>query len=641
MKKSIIFIIAVILISTGLISSNTVFAIGTPTISLIEKTDTSLTYKVTYPEQNVYGNRLELYDLTNDEWRQIAPDFYLNDGTYTFFNLAPGTDYRASLTWYDTKWTDTYCYSTTNLYSPSLCLEKVTDTSISIKVQYPYPSTWGNHLEIYDSSTGKWSNFNGQAADAAPYRTNGIYTQTGLQKGANYKIYMRWYDTIKESYEDLPILDVVGLTVELNQVECLPANKNAVISLSSNNSTVLQKWAKGNHDISYFHKKGNSFTADTFEVFENDEYTIYAKDIYGNETCEKIEIQNVLPRVLVLVENSIYNDIENSLATYKSDLLEQGYYAVIEPYKNNIHSSSIPSYSGNGNVDLLKELIKSRYTSWSNPNSRLKGFVLVGSLPYAKVSKEETAIEPLSQYCMSDWYLNDMNGIWTDSNNNGILDKIKGNMKPELWSGRIYSDSDNANISQYKSYFKRNHLYRTGALSHSDKACYLGTFDDTLVNRNALKALYSKNNTTILENGDPIACINDDYEWFDYIEHSNPWSLGNINYNDIKTSNPNILFYNTHACSTARYEEKDYIAGKILFETTALEYIGATCDCHYFPDQDAAFKTSLKNGKTFGEAHKNLLSTRGNKFYNKATSIDIYLGQELNLFGDPTLKLLD
>lgn len=466
----------------------------------------------------------------------------MNDGTYTFNNLTPGTNYRASLTWYDTKWYDIYSYATTSL-------------------------------------------------------------------------------------------------IKLEQVETIPANKNAVIRVSSSNLLTLKKWKKGSYDISYFQKGGNTFVGDTFEVSDNGVYTVYAKDIKGNETCERIEIINILPRVLVIVEDSILDDLNDSLQTYKDDLLNEGYYAVIEPFSNKVYNQNIPKYSGNGDVNDLKALIKARYSSWSNPKSKLVGFVLIGDLPYAKVSKEETKTDSYDQYCMSDWYLSDMDGTWIDSNNNGTLDKIKGDIKPELWSGRLYSTSYN-HIEQYISYFNRNHLYRNGNLAHSGKACYLGTFDGTIENRNALKDLYSANNTTLFETGDAVECIKGDYEWFDYIAHSSPWWLGDLNYSKIISNKPNILFYNTHACSTARYEVKDYIAGKILFETNALEYIGETCNSHYFPDQDSTFKTSLKNGKTFGEAHKDLLLTRGGSYYSTETSIGIYFGQEIQLFGDPTLKLL-
>lgn len=640
MKKRFAFITAVALLFIGLISSNAAFAAGAPAISLVTKTQTSLTFQVAYPQQNAYGNRLQLCNMSNGEWKQIAPDCYLNDGSYTFTNLTPGTDYRASLTWYDTKWNDIYSYETTT-YPAYLGLDEMTDTTISLKVQYPYPGTWGNHIGIYDTVTGTWSDFNGQAADIAPYRTNGIYTQTGLQKGRTYKFYMRWYDPYKEKYEDLPIIEAVRFDLELNQVETVPASKNSTIEIYPSSATVLQKWALGNKTISDFQQGGNIFTGNTFEVSENGLYTVYAKDSYGYEICKTIEINNVLPRVLVLVESSIFNSLQDSLATYKSDLFNQGYNAIIESYTNDVNSSNIPSYSGNGNIDLLKNLIKSRYQSWNNPNAKLKGFVLLGNLPYAKVSKNESASNSYDQFCMSDWFLNDMDGVWTDSNNNGTLDKIKGNMNPELWSGRLYSGSDTDNITQYISYFNRNHLYRNGTLPTSGKACYLGTFDDTIENRNALKDLYSENNTTLMETGDPVQCMNGNYDWFDYIAHSNPWYLGDISYNDIITTNPKVLFYNTHACSTARYEVKEYIAGKILFETTALEYIGMSCNGHYFPNQDVALKTGLMNGKTFGEAHKDLLSARGNVFYNNETSIDIYLGQEINLFGDPTLKILN
>ncbi|MUG68723.1 DUF5011 domain-containing protein [Paenibacillus campinasensis] len=53
-----------------------------------------------------------------------------------------------------------------------------------------------------------------------------------------------------------------------------------------------QKWAAGDQPVSYFGQSGASLNG-TFEASENGVYTVYARDMAGNETVATIEIDNI------------------------------------------------------------------------------------------------------------------------------------------------------------------------------------------------------------------------------------------------------------------------------------------------------------------------------------------------------------
>ena len=55
----------------------------------------------------------------------------------------------------------------------------------------------------------------------------------------------------------------------------------------------IRKWAEGNRDAAYFHNEGSHITGDAFTASSNGWYTWYAKDRAGNESVQKIEIQNI------------------------------------------------------------------------------------------------------------------------------------------------------------------------------------------------------------------------------------------------------------------------------------------------------------------------------------------------------------
>lgn len=55
------------------------------------------------------------------------------------------------------------------------------------------------------------------------------------------------------------------------------------------------KWAPGSRDVAYFQREGSEIT-DRFTVLENGMYSVYARDVEGNENVSWIDIQNIMAK---------------------------------------------------------------------------------------------------------------------------------------------------------------------------------------------------------------------------------------------------------------------------------------------------------------------------------------------------------
>lgn len=97
---SVTLMLAILVAAVPVIETN---ALSTPSIKLVSKTSSTITFDVVYPDQNAWGNRLEVCNLNNQTWKEIQPKFYMKNGRYTFTGLEYGTPYCGRLTYYDEK----------------------------------------------------------------------------------------------------------------------------------------------------------------------------------------------------------------------------------------------------------------------------------------------------------------------------------------------------------------------------------------------------------------------------------------------------------------------------------------------------------------------------------------------------------
>ena len=113
--------------------------------------------------------------------------------------------------------------------------------------------------------------------------------------------------------------------------------------------------------------------------------------------------------------------------------------------------------------------------------TELGGAILVGNLPVAWYEMDEWGHEEFPM----DLYFMDLDGIWSDSDVDGLLDGHSGDRAPEIWIGRIdpHAMEFGNELFLLKDYFAKNHAYRTGSMAVPARA--LAFNDDRLLLRPA------------------------------------------------------------------------------------------------------------------------------------------------------------
>ena len=144
--------------------------------------------------------------------------------------------------------------------------------------------------------------------------------------------------------------------------------------------------------------------------------------------------------LLVVVDYDLFHDIEASLELYAEGLRQRGLEVHVEPWAPEVVEDEI------GAVTDLRELIF-RYRD----EEQIDGAVLVGQLPVAWYEQE--AHDKHEEFPM-DIYLQDRDAVWTDADEDGILD---GHSPLEL---DIYTSRIDGSAEELREYFDRVDYYR-------------------------------------------------------------------------------------------------------------------------------------------------------------------------------------
>ena len=323
------------------------------------------------------------------------------------------------------------------------------------------------------------------------------------------------------------------------------------------------------------------------------------------------------PKISILVNSTIYHELQSSLDQYKSDIESLGYITEI---RNDAWSN---------HEDIRAYL----YDEWSH--NALVGCLIVGNLPYA-MYEMGSDIFPI------DLYYTDLDGIWIDVNNNGLYEhhgEGKGDKEPEIWLGRVTISSEwDDEISLIKNYFRKIHDYREGNLSQPDRALlYVDDDgqDSTDEWDNDLSLLYQnrtvENDFVTTNATDYKERLIQGYEWIQVHCHANHSAKrhsfkihdgidndgdnqtdeddecfragGVVNSSDIRTIDPHALFYNIFTCTSADYTVPDYLCGwYILTGVYGIACIGSTKSGAMLHFSD--FYRPLSEGKCLGESFK-------------------------------------
>jgi len=269
--------------------------------------------------------------------------------------------------------------------------------------------------------------------------------------------------------------------------------------------------------------------------------------------------------VYLLVSSSVYEPLKDRLGRWIDDVEKTG-FEVTEKVITNESASEIRT--------LLR----------NTPN--LVGCLMVGDIPY--VVYETTYEQPEgvshSETFPTDLYYMDLDGVWIDSNKNGLFDGHKGDVAPEIWVGRLKASTLSGNeVELLSNYFDKNHLYRVGALTLPDRALmytdhYLDYYTNELTPETvyALKSVYSEvvkvayPQKTSAE--DYLEHLKQGYSLVRLLVHSGGFGHyfgnqtdGKVYGRDIKALDPKAFFYVITSCGDFDYRQRDYIGGWYVF----------------------------------------------------------------------------
>jgi len=333
----------------------------------------------------------------------------------------------------------------------------------------------------------------------------------------------------------------------------------------------------------------------------------------------------------VLVNSSIYSEIESSLTQYVTDLQNEGY------------SVEIHTISG-GTPEEIRSFLASAV-----PNG-LVGVFFVGDIP--EVQFEMDVPDPWGYEKFSiDLFFMDLDGTWTDSDGDNLYDVHDGDVAPDIYFGRLKaSNIDGDEVSMINDYFEKIHNYRIGALSLPERA--LIYVDDDWVDladadNAALQLIY--NETTVVK--DEVTTDAEDYtrritegtgyEWVHLRCHGTShdhtfkkyggWA-GTVSWQDYRTMNPKVMFYQLFACSAANYTSANNVGGTIVLATSyGVLVVGNTKKGGMLSRED--FYGPIAQAKSIGAAFQEWFIKNGEYARNWAYGMTI--------IGDPTLQIVE
>ncbi|MFH0859079.1 MAG: C25 family cysteine peptidase [Patescibacteria group bacterium] len=347
--------------------------------------------------------------------------------------------------------------------------------------------------------------------------------------------------------------------------------------------------------------------------------------------------------VAIIIDTDTYNQVKTYIDRLKSDIA------------NDLNVDVFVHAKQWNNINEIRNILKAGYQ-----NQGLSGSILIGEIPTAYFENGDERTDPFGYSEYSDWYYQDLDGNFTDSDGDGFFELENyylSNIKTarEVWSGRIKPPVGGAEgVQLLKDYLDRNHDYRTGQLSYEKKLLipywmsnmkylneqeYLsrakGISESTgLYNSNQIEIISPYQKSSSIMKSEYLSKLNtSSYEFMFYDGHSGPTTqyFGDgvsltVTSDEIKDIKPQILFSFLHGCYNGAFLEKNYLAGSILFYGKGLialgnSYMGVeTIDLSDLRVFDRF--SSLKEGVTFGEMYIN-----DPEF------------MRMQLFGDPTLRL--
>lgn len=352
--------------------------------------------------------------------------------------------------------------------------------------------------------------------------------------------------------------------------------------------------------------------------------------------------------ILLLVESNLYPNIEKEINTLKEDLINEKFNVVI-------NSKDI---SKNSQPNEIKSVVLNEFDS----NENLTGAIFIGNIKAPLYNTLKDQGDAYWHDYLADFYYMDFDGVWIDSDNNGVLDNhkdsnieiwskikrklgLKDNRAPEIWVSRIKADKlTSLGAEEYliKEYLHKNHAYRNKNLKLPPKRAFLIESGVNLEKSDwgaYPKRIYSdiyhdKFHATL---GDTLRKVLNSSEGYELgiinvfsgprIHHFNHffkneidselWKTkegrieiakysdsindsNDVSWKDVKEFKPKVLFYHLLTSEVGRHDFDDYLGGMYLFSGMGLVAIAGTQHSGAVGTQK--LYNDLADGKSFGQA---------------------------------------
>lgn len=352
-----------------------------------------------------------------------------------------------------------------------------------------------------------------------------------------------------------------------------------------------------------------------------------------------------LDKILIIVSDDVYDNIPFYIIRYAHDI-------------HNAYGCETLIYSVNdgGTYTDIKSLITSNSTN-------LNGCVFIGDIVDAQYHLDTVTIFGKG-YSAATWpcdlYYMDLNGVWTDSDHDGIFDGHTGLIMPEIFVGRISTYNYKADeLDKLKDFFDKDHRYWLGqkklnkkyALSFTEKDWY--GWDDWTT---SVKNIYGNQYYDTIGNygftltNYKSALSNPKYEFIHMSCHSSSTihrfirDIGvridtvdyKISYFD--TIAKKTVGYNLFCCSACNWTNttltKQCLGEMYIYDNSEAICVLGTTKTGGMRFNDKFYKP-LGNGKCIGQAHLDWWINHCNVLHNKVRKHRYY---GLCVLGDPLVS---
>lgn len=228
-------------------------------------------------------------------------------------------------------------------------------------------------------------------------------------------------------------------------------------------------------------------------------YVQSAMSVYSQEhrynINQSLSVIDDVNKILIIADKTLYDNIISYILRYAHDI-------------HNYFGCQVDIFTVEGETyEDVKNLIVSQSTN-------LSGVVFVGDIIEANYyASQYSSFSAETFPC--DLYYMDFNGTWTDDGA-GILTSHTGNVKPEIFVGRINSTGMGGDeLNEIKLFFDRDHDYWIGRNALNKR--YALTFTEEDWNNNtfwsAVSPLYGSDNFDIIKahqftEANYLSCLN-------------------------------------------------------------------------------------------------------------------------------------